>query len=289
MTDIEQLLTPQAHDLGGLTIARVLPAPQRRMVGPFIFLDHIGPAIMPAGSGLDVRPHPHIGLSTLTFLFEGEIFHRDSLGNALAIRPGAVNWMTAGRGIAHSERTSETQRGRIHSLHGLQCWVALPKKDEETDPEFLHYEADAIPHFREGGVELRLVAGEAYGLRSPVKVYSPLFYIDVHLDVGAEAKLPDDFADRALYVIEGGVEIGNGMIGARTLAVLGRGSEVVFRAHVRSHVLLLGGAPFPEERHIWWNFVSSSQARIAQAKADWKAGRFAPVGGDDKEFIPLPD
>jgi redox-sensitive bicupin YhaK (pirin superfamily) len=289
MSQIERIITPKMHDIGGLFVGRILPQAQRRAVGPFVFLDHMGPASMAAGQAIDVRPHPHIGLSTLTYLYEGEIFHRDSLGNAVEILPGAVNWMTAGRGIAHSERNTPQERKNIHSLHGLQFWVALPVKDEEIEPEFLHYDADAIPHIVQDGAELTVVAGAAYGVRSPVKTYSPLFYVDVRLAAGAKLELPDDYTDRALYMIDGAVEVDGEQIGAHTMAVLNSGGTAAIAAKSDVHLILLGGEPFPEPRHIWWNFVSSSRERIEQAKRDWKERRFGPIPGDDREFIPLPE
>jgi redox-sensitive bicupin YhaK (pirin superfamily) len=289
MSNVERIITPRSHDIGGLLVHRVLPYAQRRMVGPFIFLDHMGPAILQPGQAMDVRPHPHIGLSTLTYLYEGEIFHRDSLGNAVEIAPGAVNWMTAGRGIAHSERNSAGARKTARPMHGLQFWVALPRKDEEIEPEFAHYGADAIPRLSRNGAELHVIAGQAYGAQSPVKVYSPLFYVDVRLGAGAELELPNDYSDQALYVIDGTVGIDSESVGARTMAVFNPGSTVAINALSESHLILLGGEPFPEPRHIWWNFVSSSQARIEQAKRDWKERRFGPIPGDDQDFIPLPE
>jgi redox-sensitive bicupin YhaK (pirin superfamily) len=289
MSTVERIFAPRSHDVGGLMVGRVLPYVERRMVGPFIFLDHIGPATMPAGQALDVRPHPHIGLSTLTYLYDGEIFHRDNLGNAIEIAPGGVNWMTAGRGIAHSERTSADERKVAHNIHGLQCWVALPKSDEETAPEFFHYEESTIPALKQDGAELRVIAGEAYGVRSPVKVYSPLFYVDVRLKAGAVFALPNLHADQGLYVIDGTVEADGARVDPRTMVVFNRGSKASVTALADSHVVLAGGEPFSEPRHIWWNFVSSSKDRIEQAKDDWRSGRFARIPGDDKEFIPLPE
>ncbi|HKD22608.1 MAG TPA: pirin family protein [Rhizomicrobium sp.] len=290
MTTVERIFAPRTHDLGdGFLVGRVLPYVERRMVGPFIFLDHMGPASMAAGRGLDVRPHPHIGLSTLTYLFEGEMFHRDSLGNAMEITPGAVNWMTAGSGIAHSERSSSEARKVARSMHGLQNWVALPKKDEETAPEFWHYDAATIPELLHDRARLRVIAGEAYGAQAPVKVYSPLFYVDVHLEAGATLALPNDFADQAVYVIDGTITVDATDVGPRTMVVFNRGARPEIRTKTPAHVVLLGGEPFDEPRHIWWNLVSSSKDRIEAAKADWKAGRFARIPGDDKEFIPLPD
>ncbi|HTW36604.1 MAG TPA: pirin family protein [Rhizomicrobium sp.] len=289
MSTVERIFAPRSHDVGGLMVGRVLPYVERRMVGPFIFLDHIGPATMPAGRALDVRPHPHIGLSTLTYLFDGEIFHRDNLGNAIEITPGGVNWMTAGRGIAHSERTSVDERKMAHNLHGLQCWVALPKSSEETAPEFFHYDASTIPTLKQDGAELRVIAGEAYGARAPVKVYSPLFYVDVRLKAGTVFALPNLHADQGLYVIDGAVEADGGRVDPRMMVVFNRGSKASVKALADSHVVLAGGEPFSEARHIWWNFVSSSKDRIEQAKDDWRSGRFARIPGDDKEFIPLPE
>jgi redox-sensitive bicupin YhaK (pirin superfamily) len=290
MTTVERIFAPRTHDLGdGFMVGRVLPYVERRMVGPFIFLDHMGPASMAAGRGLDVRPHPHIGLSTLTYLFEGEMFHRDSLGNAMEITPGAVNWMTAGSGIAHSERSGAEARKVARSMHGLQNWVALPKKDEETAPEFWHYDAASIPELLHDRARLRVIAGEAYGAQAPVKVYSPLFYVDVRLEAGATLALPNDFADQAVYVIDGTITADATEIGPRTMVVFDRGARAEIKSRTPAHVVLLGGEPFDEPRHIFWNFVSSSKDRIEAAKADWKAGRFARIPGDDKEFIPLPD
>jgi redox-sensitive bicupin YhaK (pirin superfamily) len=290
MTTVERIFAPRTHDLGdGFTVGRVLPYVERRMVGPFIFLDHMGPASMAAGRGLDVRPHPHIGLSTLTYLFEGEMFHRDNLGNAVEITPGAVNWMTAGSGIAHSERSGVEARKVSRSMHGLQNWVALPKKDEETAAEFWHYDANTIPELLHDRAKLRVIAGEAYGAQAPVKVYSPLFYVDVHLEAGATLSLPNDFADQAVYVIDGTITADATEVGPRTMVVFNRSALAEIKTKTPAHVVLLGGEPFDEPRHIWWNFVSSSKDRIEAAKADWKAGRFARIPGDDKEFIPLPD
>jgi redox-sensitive bicupin YhaK (pirin superfamily) len=289
MSNVERIFAPRTRDIGGFNVGRVLPYVHRRMVGPFIFLDHMGPALMRAGQALDVRPHPHIGLSTLTYLFEGGIFHRDNLGNALEIVPGEVNWMTAGRGIAHSERTKTEERQSDRRLHGLQCWVALPKSDEEVAPEFLHYDAQSIPRVSLDGCELHLIAGEAFGKQSPVKIFSPLFYMDARMNAGAVLELPRGYEDRAAYVIEGAVEVEDAEVEARNMIVFSRDGDAFVKARVPSRVLLLGGEPFPEPRHIWWNFVSSSKARIEQAKAEWKEGRFAPIPGDDEEFIPLPE
>jgi redox-sensitive bicupin YhaK (pirin superfamily) len=288
MPAVDLLITPRPHDIGGLEVRRVLPYAKRRMVGPFIFLDHMGPADFTPGEGIDVRPHPHIGLATVTYLFEGEITHRDTLGSFQVIKPGAVNWMTAGRGIAHSERTGVDERGRSHALHGMQSWVALPKEHEETAPEFFHYAADIVPELPLPGVTLRVIAGEAYGVRSPVKIYSPLFYVEAVMEAGAELFLPEQYAERAAYVVEGYIDANGEPIGARNMGVFTQDKRVMLTANTAARVMLLGGEPFPEKRFIWWNFVSSSEARIDQAKADWQAGRFGTVPGDEKEFIPLP-
>lgn len=289
MAAIERIFSPRLHDIGGLTVGRVLPFAERRMVGPFIFLDHMGPAEMAPGQALDVRPHPHIGLSTLTYLFEGEIFHRDNLGNALEISPGAVNWMTAGRGIAHSERTPVEKRSRTRRLHGLQCWVALPKAEEEIAPAFQHYGADSIPRHSQPGVSVCVVAGEAFGLKSPIETHSPLFYAEVLLDAGATITLAERYPERAVYSIEGNVTANGIPLEPRSMAVFEPRGEIAIKALSAARLMFLGGEPFLEPRHIWWNFVSSSKARIEQAKKDWREGRFARIPGDDREFIPLPD
>lgn len=276
------------RDIGGFSVRRLLPSGRRRLVGPFIFFDHMGPADFGAGQGIDVRPHPHIGLATVTYLFEGEIIHRDSLGYIQAIRPGAVNWMTAGRGIVHSERTGPDERKQPTRLHGIQSWVALPQAHEETEPAFHHHDADSLPVIEQGGARLRLIAGEALGARSPVETVSPLFYLDAELPKDAAVSLPDEHAERAAYVVEGAVSLGGESVEAGSMMVFAPSAQVTLRANQDSRVMLLGGAPIDGERHIWWNFVSSSQERIEKAKADWKEGRFPKVPGDD-ESIPLPD
>ena len=284
---VELVIQPRTRDIGDFAVRRVLPYAKRRMVGPFVFLDEFGPVDMPAGQGIDVRPHPHIGLSTLTYLFEGEILHRDSLGSLQAIRPGAANWMTAGRGIVHSERSGEVERARDKRLHGMQSWVALPLDEEERAPSFTHHAEDALPVIERDGVWLRLIAGQAYGESAPVEVLSDLFYLHAELQAGAELVLPEEHPERAVYVIEGGIEIGGEAYGPATLVVL-RPGPATLTATAASRLMLLGGAPLEGRRHIWWNFVSSSPERIAQAKADWKDGRFAAVPGDS-DFIPLPE
>jgi redox-sensitive bicupin YhaK (pirin superfamily) len=274
---------------GGFTVRRLLPSAARRMVGPFIFVDHMGPVQLAAGSGLDVRPHPHINLATVTFLFDGEILHRDSLGSEQPIRPGAVNWMHAGRGIAHSERSPSEARKTGPFVHGMQLWVALPTAHEEDEPSFQHHAADAIPLVETTGARLRVIAGSAYGAVSPVRVVSPLFYVEARLERGARLALPDEHRGRAAYVVEGAVAAGDKTHGPGAMLVFREGVPAEVEAREESRVMLLGGAPLDGERHIWWNFVSSSPERIERAKDDWRNGRFGRVPGDDVEFIPLPD
>jgi redox-sensitive bicupin YhaK (pirin superfamily) len=287
---IETVLLPRSHDVGGFEVRRALPAQQRQMVGPFIFFDQMGPGEFLAGQGLDVRPHPHIGLATVTYLFEGEILHRDSLGSIQPIRPGDVNWMTAGRGIAHSERTDAGLRDRRNRLFGIQSWVALPKADEETAPAFVHHPAATLPAVREGGLQLRLIAGTGWGLASPVVVSSPLFYADVALTPAAALPLPDEHEERGAYVVEGAVEAGGVSFEAGRMLLFRAGDRLALRAGPQgARLLLLGGASMDGPRFIFWNFVSSSHERIEQAKADWKSGHFTKVAGDEQEFIPLPE
>ncbi len=283
------VIDARARDLGGFAVGRVLPSAARRLIGPFIFFDHMGPAAFPPGRGIDVRPHPHIGLATVTYLFAGEIVHRDSLGSHQPIRPGDVNWMTAGRGIVHSERTSAQLRQSGSPLDGLQLWVALPRRDEETDPAFHHYPARELPSLVIAGARIRVLAGSAFGERSPVRTLSPLFYVDAAMPAGSELSLPDEHEERAAYVVSGTVECGNQHAERGRMLVFTRGVPASLRAVNDARVALIGGAPIDGERHIFWNFVSSSQARIEQAKRDWREGRFAKVPGDEQEFIPLPD
>jgi redox-sensitive bicupin YhaK (pirin superfamily) len=284
---VELVLVPRTRDLGGFEVRRALPSGRRRMVGPFIFLDQMGPSMLRAGSGLDVRPHPHIGLATVTYLFRGEVLHRDSLGSVQLIRPGEVNWMTAGRGIAHSERTPPELRPRESELFGIQAWVALPREAEETAPAFAHHGADQLPLIEDKGLRLRLVAGELFGRRSPVPTFSDTLYADVELDAGGILPLDPTHEERALYLAQGDIEIAGRRHEPGRLLVLRPGEANSVTAHTPARLLLLGGAPLDGPRYIWWNFVSSSKARIEQAKADWQAGRFEPVPGDD-ESIPLP-
>ncbi|HTP91801.1 MAG TPA: pirin family protein [Xanthobacteraceae bacterium] len=286
---IEHLIVPRTVDLGGFQVHRALPSGSSRMVGPFIFFDHFGPAVFRAGDGVDVRPHPHIGLATVTYLFDGEIVHRDSLGTAMPIRPGAVNWMTAGRGIVHSERTAADRRDGGEPLHGLQLWVALPGKDEETAPAFAHTAAADIPELKDDGLTLRVVAGALHGLRSPVTTSSDTIFAEAHLKAGTVLPLDTAFEERAIYVLAGEIEIAGDRHGPERLLILRPGDSVVVRAATDAHVVIVGGAAMDGPRHIWWNFVSSRKERIEAAKADWKAGRFDIVPGDTEEFIPLPD
>lgn len=286
------VILPPVRDLGdGFQVRRALPSPHRRMVGPFIFFDQMGPVRLDPGHGLDVRPHPHIGLATVTYLLEGEILHRDSLGSVQAIRPGAVNWMTAGRGIVHSERTAPATRAAGGPLFGLQTWVALPVAHEETAPAFSHHPADTLPATEGEGVALTLVAGTADGLASPVPTFSDMVYAHIRLAPGARYRVAADHVERALYVVTGAIaaEGQGGGFAAGELVVLKPGAELVIVAEGGpAQVILAGGEPFAEPRHIFWNFVSSSPERIEQAKADWRARRFADVP-EEHEFIPLPE
>jgi redox-sensitive bicupin YhaK (pirin superfamily) len=286
---IAQVIVPRTVDLGDFQVHRVLPSSRQRMVGPFIFFDHMGPAIFRTGDGVDVRPHPHIGLSTVTYLFDGEIVHRDSLGSALPIRPGAVNLMTAGRGIVHSERTAADHRDGGEPLHGLQLWVALPAKDEEMTPAFAHTPAADIPELRDNGLTLRVIAGSMQGLASPVTTTWETIFAEAHLKAGTALPIGAEHEERALYVVSGEIEIGGDRHGGERLLLLKPGTRIDATSVSDAHVILVGGAAMDGPRHIWWNFVSSRKDRIEAAKADWKAGRFDPVPGDSKEFIPLPE
>ncbi|NGY05670.1 pirin family protein [Solimonas terrae] len=285
---IIDVLEGRVRDLGdGDTVRRVLPIGHRLMVGPFIFFDHMGPWNFAPGRGTDVRPHPHIGLATVTYLFEGAIDHRDSLGSVQTIVPGDLNWMTAGRGIVHSERSPAAAREHGARLHGIQSWVALPDDAEECDPAFVHYPASALPGRDADGVRLRVIAGAACGLQSPVHCASPTFYVEAHLRSGATLSLPDDYRERALYVVSGGIEIAGRRFAESAMPVFAEGAAVSVRAVADTHLMLLGGEPLGA-RHIWWNFVSGRPERIEQARADWAAQRFAQVPGET-EFIPLPE
>ena len=286
---LDLVIPERQRDLGGFTVGRILPFPTHRMVGPFVFLDHMGPATFAPGQGIDVRPHPHIGLSTVTYLFEGEIFHRDSLGYAQAIRPGEVNWMTAGRGIVHSERSAAGPRATGQSMHGMQAWVALPDGQEEIDPAFHHHGAeDLVTYESPDGLRAVLIAGEAFGAKAGVAVHSPMFYVHWTLKAGARAGLPAEYSERAAFVAQGKVEVDGHAYAAGQMLVFPPGETVVFTALEPAMVMLLGGEPVGP-RYIWWNLVSSSKERIAQGKADWKAGCMGLPPGDEAEFIPAPD
>lgn len=287
---VDTIILPPVRDLGdGFSVRRALPSAHRRMVGPFIFFDQMGEAVFNSGEGLDVRPHPHIGLATVTYLLEGEILHRDSVGSVQSIRPGEVNWMTAGSGIVHSERTSDENRARGGKLFGLQTWVALPTRYEETDPGFSHHKAQDIPTIEDAGTRLTLIAGTSDGLLSPVKTYSDMVYADIALQDGARYQLKAEHVERAIYVVAGEVEVigQTGGFATGELVVFKPGAEILLRAKGGARLMLLGGEPLPEKRNIYWNFVSSSAERIEQAKADWQAQRFAKVP-NESEFIPLP-
>jgi redox-sensitive bicupin YhaK (pirin superfamily) len=285
---LETVIVPRSRDLGGFEVRRVLPSSERRMVGPFVFFDQMGPAQLTAGKGIDVRPHPHIGLATVTYLFDGMIVHRDSLGSLQPIEPGDVNWMTAGRGIVHSERSDSERRQLEEKLFGIQTWVALPRQHEETAPDFAHYEAATLPLLEGEKTHVRVVAGSLYGKTSPVKTLSALFYADAMLEAGAALPLAPEYEERGVYIVNGVVDIAGERFESGRLLVFSAGDTIALKANSAARMILLGGEPMDGPRHIWWNFVSSSKDRIEQAKLDWKAGRFDSVPGDP-EFIPLPD
>ncbi|PTU32746.1 pirin family protein [Stenotrophobium rhamnosiphilum] len=285
---IELIIEPRTQDLGGFTVRRLLPFAKRRHVGPFVFLDHMGPAQFAPGHGIDVRPHPHIGLATVTYLYEGAITHRDSLGSELDIRPGDVNWMTAGTGIAHSERTPPDLRATGSALHGLQMWVALPLSEEDCAPDFQHCPAATLPVFRQEQAQIRLIAGTLYGHEAPVRIASPLFYAEAQMADGAELTLSDEHAERAIYVINGAVEIDGQPLNPGQLAVLSVGGQPKLKAKGPTLLMLLGGPPLDGERLLWWNFVASTPERIRDAQERWLAQSFDKVPGET-EFIPLPE
>jgi len=285
---LELVIVPRARDLGGFEVRRALPHGKRQMVGPFIFFDHFGPVQFIAGQGMDVRPHPHIGLATVTYLFDGSIMHRDSEGNVQEIRPGAMNLMTAGRGIAHSERTPEVTRKTHSSMLGLQSWIALPLGQEDTAPSFQHFDADNLPVIAADGIKARIIAGSAFGKRAPVGMLSDWFYVEAALDRGATAPLDPDHEERAIYVVDGEIEIAGDRFEGPRLLVFRPGDRITIKATRQSRVMFLGGASMEGPRYIWWNFVSSRKERIEQAKEDWKSGRFDPVP-DETEFISLPE
>ncbi|MEL6374915.1 MAG: pirin family protein [Pseudomonadota bacterium] len=291
---IETLIIPRARDIGAFEVRRALPSARRQMVGPFIFFDQMGPAELLTGQGMDVRPHPHIGLATVTYLYQGAIQHRDSLGTALEIEPGAVNWMVAGNGITHSERTAQERRNTNNALFGIQTWVALPDEAEETDPAFHHHAKDALPLIEGEGKQVRLILGRLYGERAPVKTFSDMFYADAVLEEGSHLALPSDHEDRGLYIVTGEIEVAGEAYGAGQMMVFRPGDEIAIKAVQASRLMLLGGETLNGPRYLWWNFVASSKEKLEAAKeawreGDWQNGRFHLPPGDDAEFIPLPD
>ena len=289
MSNINLIIEERAADIGNFLVGRLLPFRQKRMVGPFIYIDHMGPVKMNERQNFDVLPHPHIGLSTLTFLFEGSIMHRDSLGTELEIKPGAINWMTAGKGIVHSERTPEYLRHSDKMLHGLQIWVALPKELEQMDPNFTHVEAQDIPAWEENGVSYKLIAGEAFGKKSPVPVYSPLYFIEIKSKEAQKINIGKDlFGESGLYILEGSIKSGEHIYGPKQILITNDSTLCEFEIAANSTVYIFGGQPFPEEHFIFWNFVSSDKNLIEKAKQDWTAQTFPKVPGET-EFVPLPE
>ena len=285
---IEHVIVSRARDLGGFEVRRALPSAQKQMIGPFIFFDQMGPAEFLLTNGIDVRPHPHIGLATVTYLFEGQIFHRDSLGSAMSIEPGALNLMSAGRGIVHSERETSEFRSKPRRLHGIQAWAALPKSHEETAPIFMHHGVDALPRLEGEGKRIRIIMGSLFGQRSPAEFPHETFYAEAVLAPGAVLPLDPDYEERGIYVASGEIDIAGDRFEAGRLLTFRPGDRISVLALSQSRLMLLGGAPMDGPRHIWWNIVSSSKDRIDAAKADWVQRRFALVPGDEKEFIPLP-
>jgi redox-sensitive bicupin YhaK (pirin superfamily) len=285
---IETIIVPRARDLGGFEVRRVLPAPKRQMVGPFIFFDQMGPAEFITGQGIDVRPHPHIGLATVTYLFEGQIVHKDSLGTDMDIKSGDVNLMAAGRGIVHSERSGEKDRQRNITLAGIQSWIALPEAIEESPPEFWHYGKKNLPTIEDNGTQVRIIMGSLYGETAPVKTFSEMFYADVMLQPGSKLPIAAEHEERGIYIVEGAIEISGITYDAGWLLVLHPLENATLTAKSPARLMLMGGEPMDGPRHIWWNFVSSSKERIEQAKEEWRTGQFDTVPGDEEEFIPLP-
>lgn len=286
MTTVK-VIGARQRDLGGFVVRRVLPSGDRQMVGPFIFFDHLGPTQFAPGYGIDVRPHPHIALATVTYLFAGSLEHRDSLGSVREIRPGDVNWMSAGRGIAHSERTPQAARATGEHVHGIQSWVALPDGHEDGEPTFVHYPAAVLPTLVADGVDLAVIAGEAFGMRSPVATLWPTLYVHAQFSAGSILEVPPDHEERAVYVVNGDLAVGDQPVTAGELAVLEPGTTIELRASGSARAMLLGGGQFPTPRYIWWNFVASSQERIELAKQRWELRQFPAVPGET-EFIPLP-
>ncbi len=283
------LITPTSHDLGAFEVRRTLPSKGRTMVGPFIFVDQFGPAHFDVGSGMDVRPHPHINLATVTYLFDGAIDHRDSLGTFATIRPGALNLMTAGKGIVHSERTPAAERASGSPIGGMQTWLALPDGKEEIDPAFEHVPADALPLIENDGVSARVIMGSLWGATAPTTQHAATIYADILMTAGATMPIDAEADERAVIVAIGSASLDGQMLDTYSLYVLKPGQPMTLRAETDARVMLLGGEAFTTPRHAWWNFVSSSRDRINQAKADWKAGNFPKVAGDEAEFIPIPE
>ncbi len=289
MSNIKLIIEERAASIGKFMVGRLLPFRQKRMVGPFIYIDHMGPVELNESENFDVLPHPHIGLSTLTFLFEGSIMHRDTLGNAVEIKPGAVNWMTAGKGIVHSERTPEYLRQSSINMHGLQIWVALPKQQEQMEPQFFHIEKKQIPAWTEGDIQFKLVAGEAFGRKSPVPVFSKLFMLEIKSKTKQSLNIGDQlYGEAGLYILEGAIESEGNIYGPNQLLVAKESTLCEFTIQENSAIYIFGGEPFPEERFIDWNFVSSSKELIEEAKQKWKAQSFPKIEGDEIEFIPYP-
>lgn len=289
MSNVNLIIEERAADIGKFLVGRLLPFRQKRMVGPFIYIDHMGPVRLNERDNFDVLPHPHIGLSTLTFLFEGSILHRDSLGNAVEIKPDEVNWMTAGKGIVHSERTPEHLRHSEKRLHGLQIWIALPKHLEEMDPEFFHITQDGIPAWEEGGIRYKLIAGEAFGRKSDVPVYSRLYMVEIKSSAERNVSIGEHlYGESGLYILEGGIESDGNVYGPKQMLVAKESTLCAFTLQADTTVYIFGGEPFPEERFIDWNFVSSDKQRIDDAKQKWKAQAFEKVKGDEMEFVPYP-
>ncbi|MEX3014033.1 pirin family protein [Gymnodinialimonas hymeniacidonis] len=286
---VETLIVPRAVDLGEMTVRRALPSTKRQMIGPFIFFDQMGPAEFLTDQGIDVRPHPHINLATLTYLFEGEILHRDSLGTEKTIKPGAVNWMQAGKGIVHSERTSEEKKRNGQRLFGLQTWMALPEDQEESDPAFIHHSKNDLPIFDGDGIKARIIAGTAFGETSALKTASETLYGDVELQAGSQIPIDPSYEERALYTISGEIEIAGDTFEKGQLLVLRPSDAITVKANTTARFMLFGGAPMDGPRYIWWNFVSSRAERIEAAKEEWAKGQFDTVPGDEEDFIPLPE
>jgi redox-sensitive bicupin YhaK (pirin superfamily) len=285
---IQHVIVPRARDLGGFEVRRALPAKERQMIGPFIFWDQMGPALFDVGKGVNVRPHPHIGLATVTYLFDGQIFHRDSLGSAQPINPGDVNWMRAGRGIVHSERTDDQWKSETRRMFGIQSWVALPRESEESEPAFVHIGQADLPLIEGEGKRVRVIAGSLFGEQSPLQTASATLYADLALEPNSTVVIPADYEDRAIYIADGSVEIEGNRFDQGQMVVFLPGTSIDVKAVGAVRLMLLGGEPMEGHRHIWWNFVSSSRERIEQAKEEWRQGKFDIVPGDAEEFIPLP-